>query len=187
MPVMDTSLLVSLHTYIFANLFPYVGYMVQGIGVAKNRDEAGHYAGRVASSFMLGRVLTCYHWGKFSDACGRTLGLQVALVAAALLSFGLGLSRSFAQAVLPLLLGSLNCLRGSCRTMISEICGRDHEVAGMGLGLELGSCPVPTPYLSLPSSLHYRYPYLLPNLVGAVFALLALPLVWFLLPETGSS
>ena len=54
-----------------SNLFPYVGFMVIDLGLAENEDDAGNYAGYVASSLMLGRFFSSFYWGQKADIIGR--------------------------------------------------------------------------------------------------------------------
>ncbi|CAM9514082.1 unnamed protein product [Discosporangium mesarthrocarpum] len=98
-PMMAISLALLSHSFAISSLFPYVGYMVQDLGMAKTKDEAGYYAGYIASAFMVGRVSSSYYWGSFSDTHGRKPGLYAALISLAVFSVAFGLSRDFFWAV----------------------------------------------------------------------------------------
>ena len=50
-----------------SGLFPYIGFMVIHLGMAKDEDEAGYYSGMVASSMMAGRLVSSYAWGIYAD------------------------------------------------------------------------------------------------------------------------
>ncbi|CAM9851561.1 unnamed protein product, partial [Ectocarpus sp. 8 AP-2014] len=97
------------------------------------------------------------------------------------------------------LLGLLNGMTVIFPTLVSEICGKEHEVVGLGavttawsLGALLGSglCGVLAepadryPSIFTESGVFGRFPYLLPNLVGGGLALCSIPLVFLFLPET---
>ncbi|CAM9273108.1 unnamed protein product [Choristocarpus tenellus] len=199
-PMLVISWALLSHSFALSSLFPYVGYMVQDIGIARSKDEAGFYAGYVASAFMLGRFLFSYFWGRFSDMHGRKPGLCIGLLAIAVFSLGFGVSQTFSWAIAcRFLLGAMNGIVGISKTMISEICGREHEVEGMGfittswsigmvIGPGLGGL-LARPAVNMPSlfsntGLFARYPYLLANVVSAGMGLVGLPLIYFVLPET---
>eukprot|EP00752_Nemacystus_decipiens_P011395 g10122.t1 len=188
------------HSYALTSLFPYVGYMVQSLGVTDDKDEAGYYAGFIASAFMIGRVGSSYFWGRFADQYGRLPVVYVGLGSMVVLSIAFGLSTTFVWALsCRFLLGVTNGLLGISKTMISEVCGKEHETVGMSAILGCGSVglvvgPGLGGLLSEPAK-HYstvfsesglfgRFPYLLPNIVGASLALTGLPLVFFFLKET---
>ncbi|CAN8255156.1 unnamed protein product [Cochlearia groenlandica] len=54
-----------------SSLFPYLYFMIKDFHIAKEEEDIGFYAGFVASSFMIGRVLTSIFWGKLADRNGR--------------------------------------------------------------------------------------------------------------------
>ena len=41
LPMVAISMGLVVHSYALTNLFPYVGYMVQSLGVTDDKDEAG--------------------------------------------------------------------------------------------------------------------------------------------------
>ena len=49
----------------FQFLFPFVPFMVRGFGVEE--ADVGFYAGRIASSFMVGQFFSSLFWGRMSD------------------------------------------------------------------------------------------------------------------------
>ena len=67
---------------------------------AANEENAGYYAGLLASSFMIGRSLTAYAWGKAADTYGRRTIMFASLLSAILFSLLFGLSTSFTLALL---------------------------------------------------------------------------------------
>ncbi|CAM9302492.1 unnamed protein product, partial [Ectocarpus sp. 8 AP-2014] len=71
LPMLALAIGLVSHSYSLSSLFPYVGFMVQHLGVADDKDEAGYYAGYLASAFMVGRFATSYFWGRFADRYGR--------------------------------------------------------------------------------------------------------------------
>jgi hypothetical protein len=95
----------------------------------------------------------------------------------------------------------MNPIWGIAKTLVSELCPPKHEARGMGLttgcwslGLVFG--PACGGLLASPAQLYPRYftgtifetfPYLLPNLVTAFFALLGAILLFLFFPETLTS
>ncbi|CAN0142038.1 unnamed protein product [Ascophyllum nodosum] len=188
------------HSYALSSLFPYIGYMVQYLGVTDDKDEAGFYAGYVSSALMVGRFGSSYFWGRFADRYGRLPVMYISLCSMAVLAIAFGFSTSFYWAVAcRFLLGAMNGLVATSKTMISEVCTKTHEVVGMGaitacwslglvggpgLGGLLSEPAKHYPRFFSESGLFGRFPYLLPNVVGACIALAGIPMVFFFLPET---
>ncbi|CBN75080.1 conserved unknown protein [Ectocarpus siliculosus] len=200
LPMLAIAIGLVSHSYALTSLFPYVGYMVQHLGVTDDKDEAGYYAGYVSSAFMVGRVGSSYFWGRFADSHGRLPVIYAGLTSMVVLSIAFGLSTSFLWALgCRFLLGVLNGLLGISKAMTSEVCGKEHEATGMayvlgcasiglvigpGLGGLLAEPATHYPTVFSQSGLFGRFPYLLPNIVGAGIALTGLPFVFFFLKET---
>lgn len=47
LPMLAISIGLVSHSYVLTSLFPYVGSMVQHLGVTDNKDEAGESASRI--------------------------------------------------------------------------------------------------------------------------------------------
>eukprot|EP00903_Cladosiphon_okamuranus_P009002 g8611.t1 len=180
------------HSYSLSSLFPYVGYMVQQLGVAEDKDEAGYYAGYLASAFMIGRFAFSYFWGRFADRYGRLPVLYIGLCSIATFSIGFGMSTTFWWAVTcRFLLGAMNGLIAVGKCLISEVCGKEHETVGMSfvtacwsIGMVFGPALGGLLSETTDKGLFGRFPYLLPNLVGASLAISGLPMVFFFVKET---
>ena len=56
-------------------LYPFLGYMVWDFGIVENKDDAGMYAGYIASMFTFGQLLTGSLWGRASDRFGRCVAV----------------------------------------------------------------------------------------------------------------
>ncbi|KAG5186112.1 major facilitator superfamily domain-containing protein [Tribonema minus] len=160
----------------------------------------GYYAGFIAGAFMLGRFASSYPWGRFSDKYGRKPALLIGAASVCVFSLGFGLSTELWVAVLMrLLLGALNGTVSTCKVCVSEICGKAHEVKGMGyitgcwsisfvIGPALGGL-LADPCNQYPGvfprgGAFERFPYLLPNALASIFGVLSLVTVWFMVPET---
>ncbi|CAM9990009.1 unnamed protein product, partial [Ascophyllum nodosum] len=94
---------------------------------------SGYYSGLLSSSFMIGRFLTSYFWGWFADRYGRRKVILVGLLSATALSVAFGVSWTFWWAFLMrFLLGALSGSEAVAKVLVSEICGKEHEIVGMG-------------------------------------------------------
>ena len=84
-------------------------------------ETAGPYAGLLASSFMAGRTLSSYPWGRLADVYGRKCVLLSSLTLSAVFSLLFGMSQSFRAAMLwRFLLGLSNGIVGTVKTVVSE-------------------------------------------------------------------
>eukprot|EP00904_Undaria_pinnatifida_P008637 jgi/Undpi1/4903/HiC_scaffold_19.g08255.m1 len=175
------------------SVYAYAGYMVEHLGVVDDKDEAGYYAGLMSSSFMIGRLFSSHLWGIAGDRLGQRFVLVFGIVSTTILSVVFGCSTTFAVAISSrFLLGLLNGATVVSRTLVSDVCGSEHETVGMGLVASSwtvggilgpgvgGLLAEPATYHPATFSQHGlfgRYPYLLPNLIGAGLSFVALPLV----------
>jgi len=124
--------------YLLISVFPYAGYMVIHLFRTTNdtnnttakmitSENAGTYAGILSSSFMVGRFMGSYPWGKCADMYGRKFVLIWSLVGSGLGSIGFGFSNSFTMAViLRFLLGLVNSIIGTTKTVVSELSYLQH-------------------------------------------------------------
>jgi MFS family permease len=86
--------------YQLFNVFPYSGYMVIHLIPGVDNENAGFYAGMLASSFMVGRACSAYAWGQLADIYGRKFVLIVSLLISSIGSLAFGCSTTFFMAVL---------------------------------------------------------------------------------------
>ena len=63
-----------------SSLFPYVGFMVVDLGLVEDVNNAGDYAGTIASAMMFGRCISSVYWGQKADRVTRTPGPFVLLL-----------------------------------------------------------------------------------------------------------
>ncbi|CAN0350684.1 unnamed protein product, partial [Scytosiphon promiscuus] len=97
------------------------------------QKHTGYYAGYLSSAFMVGRFASSYFWGRFADIHGRLPVVYIGLSFIGLMSLSFGLSTTFWWALASrFLLGALNGLVAIAKCLISEVCGKEHEVVGMG-------------------------------------------------------
>lgn len=198
--VVTVSMICFCNAYGTCYLFSFVGFMVIDFHAANNRDEAGYYAGYVASAFMLGRVASSLFWGWFSDKCGRKPALLIGCLSVAVFSLCFGLVSSLTGAlVVRFLAGLTNGVTSVSKTIASEIGGGEYAtyilsvvIGSWSLGLILG--PSVSGVLARPADLYPAYfppgslfevkPYLLTSLVPTAIGILSSILTVLWLPET---
>ena len=168
-------------------------------------DNVGSYAGILASSFMIGRFITSYAWGKAADIYGRIFVLEWTLVLAGGFSLLFGTSKSLTAALVwRFCAGMSNGTLSATKTMATEVSfGNDaleRRIMGVVVGMRSWGfliCPAIGGALAEPLSQYPKwqpsgwirhvlteYPFLLPNLVAFILCILNAMLVWCYLPET---
>ncbi|CAM9674846.1 unnamed protein product, partial [Ectocarpus sp. 6 AP-2014] len=195
--VLILAICMTLNMYALVNLFPYVGTLVKTLLKLETTNEVGFYAGYVASSFTFGRFLSGYVWGSATDIIGRKPVIIIGLLSITIFSMIFGMSDTYSMAITTrFILGLTNGIMPALRTSLSEVCGPEHVVLGKqrtraismvigtGIGGLLAQPALHYPTFFSPTGLFAMYPFLLPNLVGAVLSVFALFLVIFYLPET---
>ena len=209
-------------SYMLISVFPYSGYMVIQLMSANgsssdtkntlivNEENVGFYAGLMASSFMMGRAISSYGWGKAADIYGRLPCLAISLLLSSLLSLGFGFSTTFVGALSwRFWLGMVNGVLPISKTAVSELAYGDRTLETRGMGLVMGmwgwgflispaiSGITAEPLKQYPHvqwlqqdetiwyyKLLQKFPFLLPNLIGTILGLLALLAVCLFVPET---
>jgi MFS family permease len=183
--VLALCLSVFTQSYLLISVFPYSGYMAIDLLEGVNGENVGSYAGLLASSFMLGRALTSYGWGKLADRYGRVPVLQASLVLSLVFSFLFGLSTSFALALLiRFFLGIGSGILIVAKVSASELACGNQVLETKGMGMVMGMwamgymiAPAISGALAEPTRQypdHVRsvflaeFPFFLPNLVGAI-------------------
>ena len=174
----------------------------------------GPYAGLLASSFRLGRIPTAIPWGWCADVYGRKFILIIGILAMIAGNLLFALAPTFLAAVgIRFCTGLLNGTMVVVRTSISEIAREDPKLESRGVAMLSGVSgyamligPAIGGLLSNPvrqypnyfdknnagggaMRLFFKnvlkdYPFLLPNLIGSIVAILSLLLVVFCVEET---
>lgn len=193
------------HAYLLISVFPYAGFMAMDLIDGVNEENAGMYAGLIGASFMAGRALTSYQWGKWADTYGRTTILHLSLGFSCLFTLLFGLSSSFAWAItVRFMLGFGNGLLGTVKTSVSELASGSEKLEARGMGLVMGMWgwgflfapalggALAEPLRQYPGSellqpfegILSRFPFLLPNLLAAFFCITAMLGVYIFVEET---
>jgi MFS family permease len=199
------------NAYVTISVFPYAGYMVMDLlpGTA-TRENSGLYAGMIASSFMAGRFVTAYQWGRMGDYYGRVWTLQAALVLSAVFSVLFGTAKTLTAALIwRAALGMSNGILSTTKTLANEIAHGDDTIERRTMGLVIGMrswallvSPAIGGFLAEPLEqypsfassqwirdswmygLLLRCPFFLPNAVGALICLAGAVSVYCVLEET---
>lgn len=130
-----------MNAYLVISVFPYAGYMVMDLGNGRfTQDNVGTYAGVLASSFMVGRTISAFAWGKAADSYGRTTVLMACLLLSSILSLLFGLSTSLPRALAwRFCLGLSNGgLISVAKTSASELANGDQAAERRTMGLVIG-------------------------------------------------
>jgi len=192
-------------SYLLISVFPYSGFMAMHFIPNLNEENAGSYAGLIASSFMIGRTFTSFGWGKSADKYGRVFVIKVSLILSAFGSILFGFAPTFSSALFcRFLIGLSNGIIGPLKTLVSEMSKGDETKETQSLAIILGMWgygfllnPAISGYLSDPikqypniefvqafGPLLRPFPFLLPNLVGFLFCMIAYNLVSKYVDET---
>ena len=188
---------LSISVSLIQNMYPYASNMVMDFGLTDDRSATGYYAGFLCGGVMLGRALGAPFWGYAADRYGRKPVLVISLFSIVVGSLSFGLAQSFVMASASLFISGMFCtLAVVCKTCVSEVTPSKLQAKGMSYytlgwyygqiaGYSVGGLlvhPDRTGVTSAPLFVHF--PYLLPNLVCSVIALVALIGVIFCFKET---
>jgi MFS family permease len=179
-------------------LYPYAGLLVVHLDPNLSRADAGKLSGLVAGAFQVAQAIFASRWGRTSDKVGRRPMLALGLIGSAIFALCFGLSTEVWQLLLfRFLYGVANGNAPIVKTMVPEISTPATEAmawsvmsAGWSFGSTIG--PAIGGLLYDPASnmdafkgtIFESRPALLPSLVGAIYAMVALCFTACVLPET---
>ena len=177
-----------------------------------NEENAGTYAGWIAACFMIGRSMTSYGWGQFSDRYGRRTTLLLSLALSGVSTSLFGLSNNFFVALFwRFLLGLSNGLISTAKVVVSELAADDKQLEAKMMNIVMsmwGGAFLIAPAISgavaepLKQYPHFRtwleergdatplarflatFPFFPPNLVGLLICLLGMICVHCFIVET---
>ncbi|KAH8985272.1 MFS general substrate transporter [Lactarius akahatsu] len=182
---------------------PYINQLVSELPVVVGDErKVGYYAGFIVSLYFAAEAVTVLQWSRLSDHVGRKPVLLCGLLGTVLSSLLFGLSRSFSALVLSRCLhGMLNGNIGVMKSMMAELTDETNMARGFSLipvtwaiGSTIG--PFIGGVLSRPQDrwpnvfshpFWGEYPYFLPCLATAAYALLSFTLAAIFLKETVNS
>ncbi|KAG0636165.1 major facilitator superfamily domain-containing protein [Tuber brumale] len=185
----------------FCSILPYIYYMIESFGCAKNKNEVAIYAGMVTSAFAFAEFTTGMMWGRISDKFGRKPVLIMGLVGTMLSMLIFGFAKSFPVALIARAVGgALNGNVGVLQTTVAELATeREHQarafavmpfvwclgsIVGPALGGLLAEPVKQYPAVFHPGGIFEEYPYLLPNLVSASILAVGIAIGILFLEET---
>ncbi|KFY49161.1 hypothetical protein V495_00680 [Pseudogymnoascus sp. VKM F-4514 (FW-929)] len=170
----------------WATIFPYIYSMVKSLsGPDSSDDNIAVYVGIMVSVFTFGEFVGASQWAKVSDCIGRKPTIMISSMGAVFSALLFGFSTSLPMAIAARACAGLSNLKsGVIPTFVGELVKKNEQGFSVTLVLrDLGSIigPIIGGYLAEPvknyPSLFYegtiwdKFPYLLPNLVVAMFLL----------------
>ncbi|KAI9443932.1 MFS general substrate transporter [Lactarius indigo] len=182
---------------------PYINQLVSELPVVDGDErKVGYYAGLIVSLYFAAEAVTILQWSRLSDNVGRKPVLLFGLLGTIVSSILFGLSRSFSALVFSRCLnGILNGNTGVMKSMMAELTDETNMAQGFSLitvtwavGGTIG--PFIGGVLSRPQDrwpnifshpFWGQYPYFLPCLATATYALLSFSLAAIFLEETVNS
>eukprot|EP00536_Pseudo-nitzschia_multiseries_P004215 jgi/Psemu1/187586/e_gw1.69.40.1 len=193
------------HSFLLVSVFPYAGFFAMHLIPGLTEETAGTYAGLIGASFMAGRTLSSFEWGKAADRYGRVKVIKVSLLLSAVVSILFGLAPTFPIALtLRFVLGMCNGLVGPVKTLASEYARGDENLETRIMGIVIGMWaygflinPAISGYLSDPVKQYpdakiverfrpalEEYPFFVPNIVGCLYCIVGFILAHAFLEET---
>lgn len=177
---------------------PFMAFFVVDSGVCDNLVDPGYYASYLTSAGHVGRVLTSFFWGRYSDRHGRAVVVEVALASLVVSSLVMSWTLNFWLTVLArFAAGCFDSTWSMVKMLAAERLPVDRQAAAMsslgasyGMAMLLGPSiggvlarpAVEYPWLQIPpDSLLARRPYLMPHLAVAVMTSVALFAAHFVL------
>ncbi|KAH9054524.1 MFS general substrate transporter [Lactarius vividus] len=181
---------------------PYINQLVSELPViGGDEKKVGYYAGFIVSLYFAAEAVTVLQWSRLSDHIGRKPVLLCGLLGTVLSSVMFGLSRSFLALVFSIAVVCMGCLTGNIgvmKSMMAELTDETNMARGFSLiqvtwavGSTIG--PFIGGVLSRPQDrwpnvfshpFWGEYPYFLPCLATAAYALLSFTLAVIFLKET---
>ncbi|KAH9169219.1 major facilitator superfamily domain-containing protein [Lactarius sanguifluus] len=182
---------------------PYINQLVSELPVVGGDErKVGYYAGFIVSLYFAAEAVTVLQWCRLSDYVGRKPVLLCGILGIVVSSILFGLSRSFPALVFSRCLhGMLNGNIGVMKSMMAELTDETNMARGvslMAVTWAVGSTMGPfiggvlsRPQDRWPNVFSHpfwgEYPYFLPCLTTAAYALLSFTLAAIFLKETVNS
>ncbi|KAH9054526.1 MFS general substrate transporter [Lactarius vividus] len=179
---------------------PYINQLVSELSIVGGDErKVGYYAGFIVSLYFAAEAVTVLQWSRLSDYVGRKPVLLCGVLGIVVSSILFGLSRSFSALVFSRCLhGMLNGNIGVMKSMMAELTDETNIARGvslMSITWAVGSTMGPfiggvlsRPQDRWPNVFSHpfwgEYPYFLPCLATAAYALLSFSLAAIFLKET---
>ncbi|KZS89254.1 MFS general substrate transporter [Sistotremastrum niveocremeum HHB9708] len=180
---------------------PFINELVLEYGISMgDQKSVAYYMGLVNSSFFLAQCASVFLWCRLSDSVGRRPVIIFRLCASAIATVGFGLSKTFpALLIFRAMTGGMNGNLGILKGMIAEITDESNQakafsftpavfafssIIGPTIGGSLSNPVKRFPSVFGSSTILKTYPYLLPCLATASYAVIGVLIAVFFLKET---
>lgn len=165
--------------------------------------SVGTYAGFISGSFMIGRFFSAWPWAVISDIYGRKFVLLFSTFSSAILMLAFGFASSFTWVI------GIRFLTGLCtgtviaaRVSVTELAKGDLDLEAKGMGMVMsmfgfgmligpaigGSFSEPVTNYDFDfgpfENMLTKYPFALPNIIGAILNTFTTMLIFFSVEET---
>ncbi|KZT71985.1 MFS general substrate transporter [Daedalea quercina L-15889] len=178
---------------------PYMNVFVADLAKSAGA-QTGYYSGLVGSASSIAHILTIYLWGRLSDRHGRKPVVIIGTTLTGIFTILFGLSKSFPAVLLTVFLRSFfSGTTGAIHSIVGELVDSTNaatafplydivSAVGFAAGPLIGgtfsdpATQIGGPWFDTP--FWRTYPYLLPCLITAAIAAVALFLAFFVLEET---
>lgn len=200
-PISILLLLNALGPLAYELIFPFINQMLVELKIVTNPESVGFYSGIIESAFSLMSLITILPMSYASDRMGRKPVILLGMGGLAVSLVGFGMSRTYFWLIVSRCLGgALGGVWAAVKIMVGELTDRTNQSVvfnaltltyrlGQMFGLPLGGFLAHPErhfpaFFDTPFWLHY--PFLLPCLVGAGFAILGVTLGAIFLQETAA-
>ncbi|KAG8750874.1 hypothetical protein FRC12_012716, partial [Ceratobasidium sp. 428] len=171
----------------FELIYPFVNAMIVEIGVTDDPERVGFYSGLIESVFSLMSLITILPFSYISDHLGRKPVVLFGMGGLAVSIVCFGLSKSLVGMILSRCIGgALGASWAAIKVMTGEMTDRSNQGTafsimnvsyrlGQIVGLPLGGLLAHPErrWKSFDTPFWHEYPFLLPCLVGASFAIIS--------------
>ncbi|QRV91521.1 major facilitator superfamily transporter [Ceratobasidium sp. AG-Ba] len=182
----------------FELIYPFVNAMIVEIGVTDDPERVGFYSGLIESVFSLMSLITILPFGYISDHVGRKPVVLTGMGGLAVSIVCFGLSKSLVGMILSRCIGgALGASWAAIKVMTGELTDRSNQATafsimnvsyrlGQIIGLPLGGLLAHPErrWKVFDTPFWHEYPFLLPCLVGAAFAIISVGFGTVFIEET---
>ena len=184
---------------------PYTPWFAHRLYPSATLAQIGYFAGLIPAAAQIGQMITSYAWGRGADRFGRRPVIMACMLSSSIAFAAFGFSTNLYVAIaLSFAMGCLDGVMGVTKTVISEVCGDEHQAMGFGIlgvfnAIVRFAAPTVGAFLAEPmqraslrslavhtrsSTVWERYPFALPSVFFGLFGIATFGVGYFFIPET---